>query len=201
VRRAGFCLFFALVAVAGCMRKPVPSADRPPPPPPDLTGATVMVLPVQPGDWVGGGRRRPAPAALEAELAYWLEERAPRVRWTFPPALEKALARSPALDIRLRELAVSSFLRMEVERIGDPLYGDLRRLGALADARYALVPVAANYVEYGDGPGHVEVAAALIDTIGGAVLWFGVVKGESGPADDPAAAATAAAALARALFP
>lgn len=76
------------------MRKPVPSPDRPTPRPPDLSGAAVMVLPVQPGDWVGGGRRTPAPAGLDAELAYWLEERAPRVRWTFPPALEKALARA-----------------------------------------------------------------------------------------------------------
>src|SRR5690606_41262834 len=134
-------------AVGGCGRRPVPAPERPPPRPRDLGGAGVMGLPVQPGGGGGGGRRTPAPAGLDAELAYWLEERAPRVRWTFPPALEKALVRSPALDIRLRELPVSSFLRMQVERIGDPLYGDLRRLGALADARYALVPVAANYVE------------------------------------------------------
>ena len=45
------------------------------------------------------------------------------------------------------------------------------------------------------------LAAALIDTVGGRVLWFGVVAGAPGPPDDPAHAARAAQALARTLFP
>ena len=47
----------------------------------------------------------------------------------------------------------------------------------------------------------VEIAAAIIDTLGGRVLWFGVVGGGTGDQADPALAASAAQALARTLFP
>jgi hypothetical protein len=40
----------------------------------------------------------------------------------------------------------------------------------------------------------------LIDTLGGAVLWFGAVAGDPGRVDDPAVAASAARALARAVL-
>lgn len=196
-RRAGAALgLVALLALAACAtRREAPSADRPPPAPPDLTGQAVLVLPVQP-TW------GEVPAGLDAELEYWLGESGPGVRWVFPPALERALARSPGLGIHLRSLAVSTFLRAEVRRIGDPLFGDLTRLGALVDARYALVPVAGAYVPGpDDGEGRVEVAVALIDTIGGAVLWYGVVGGEPGEPGSVAASASAAQALARTLFP
>lgn len=185
---AGLLLF--LLACGGAHAPP--AAEDPKAPAPDLTGQTVMVLPVQPG----GG----APLAeLDAEIAFWLGERAPRVRWVFPAELDRILARSPALDIRLRELAVGSFGRAAVKRIGDPLYGDLRRLGAIVNARYAILPVAAGTVAAGTGT-RVELAAAVVDTFDGAVLWFGVVGGDVAPAG-PEATAGAARALARALFP
>lgn len=136
---------------------------------------------------------------LDREIGFWLAESAPRVEWVFPPALERALERSPSLGIRLNSLAVSSFHRAEVEIIGDPLFGDLRALGALVDARYALLPVAAEFVMPADsgGLGRVELRVALIDTRGGRVLWYGALAGETGPADSPAVVATAAQALAR----
>jgi hypothetical protein len=153
-----------------------------------------MVLPVQPG---AGG----VPDGLDDEIAYWLGDRGQRVRWVFPPEIERALARSPGLDIRLDALAVASFHRAEVKRIGDPLFGDLRRAGAIVDARYALLPVAAGYVPGTDGDGRVEIAVAIIDTIGGAVLWYGIVAGEPGGEDDRAVVASAARRLAQTLFP
>lgn len=183
----------AIAAAAACMRREPPSAGRPAPAPPDLAGRSVMLLPVQPGSGA-------VPPGLDAELAFWLTERAPGVTWVLPAAIDRALARSPTLGIRPRALAVSSFMRAEVRRIGDPLFGDLRRLGALVQARYALVPVAGAYIPRPEG-GRVEVAAALIDTIGGRVLWFGVVGGEPGDAGSAAVVASAAHALARALFP
>lgn len=163
--------------------------------PPDLTGASVMVLPAQagPGGPVAG---EPVPG-LDREIAFWLAERAPRVKWVFPPEQERALERSPSLDIDIHALAVSSFHRARVENIGDPLFGDLRALGALVDARFALVPVAAAYVPAATGDGRVEMSVALIDTRGGRVLWFGVVAGDPGPQDASSTAATAAAALAQ----
>jgi len=151
-----------------------------------------MVLPVQTGSLAGRGD-----AALDSELAFWLEERGAGIRWAFPPALEAALRRSPGLDIRLDALAVASFRRAEVRNIGDPLFGDLRRLGALVDARYALLPVSAEFVPGPDGTGRAELFAAIIDTLGGRVLWYGVVAGEPGSRDEPAVLATAARTLAR----
>jgi hypothetical protein len=157
-----------------------------------------MLLPAQAGPGQPGVEE-PVPG-LDRELAYWLGERAPRVRWVFPPAIERALARN-ALPIRIRALAVQSFHRAEVQIIGDPLFGDLRSIGALVDARYALVPVAAAYVEEAAVSGRVEISIALIDTIGGRVLWFGVVAGERGPRDSATVVATAAQALARVVVP
>lgn len=184
---------FALAAALACASREPPSADRPPPPPPDLAGLTVMVLPVQPG-------RTGAPAGLDAELGYWLAERAPGVKWVFPDALDRVVARSPGLGITPRTLAVAGFGRMALQRIGDPLYGDLRRLGALVDARIALLPVGGGYVPRADG-GRIEVAAAIIDTVDGDVLWFGVVGGEPGDEGSTAVVASAARALALTLFP
>jgi hypothetical protein len=158
-----------------------------------------MVLPSQAGPGSNALPDTEPVAGLDREIAFWLAEGAPRVEWVFPPALERALARSPSLDIRLHSLAVASFHRAEVEIVGDPLNGDLRALGALVDARYALVPVAAAFVPStdGTGAGRVELRVALIDTRGGRVLWFGAVAGETGQAGNAAVVATAAQALAR----
>jgi len=153
-----------------------------------------MLLPVQGG--------LPDAAAVEAELAYWLLELGAATRWVLPATLEQMVARSPALHVPLGNLAIQSFHRAQVRNIGDPLFGDLRRLGAFADARYALVPVRGGYIPGEAGrEGRVEIAAALIDTVGGAVLWFGVVAGQNGPPGSPATTASAARALARTLFP
>jgi hypothetical protein len=183
----------ALATLAGCATQRPPSPDRPAPRAPALHGLTVMVLPVQ-------GGRIPAAPGLDSELAFWLDDLAPGVKWVFPPALERALTRSSALEVPIHTLAVSSVHYAQVERIGDPLYGDLRRAGAIVGARYALLPVRGGYTS-GEVGGRVEIAAALIDTMGGGVLWFGVVAGERGGPDDPAVAASAARALARTLFP
>lgn len=191
----------ALIALLGCTRAPAPpSPDQPPPPAPVLRGRTVMLLPAQSGPALRGGVMSAAVLAeVDAELAFALQERLPRVHWVLPPAMERALARAPSLNIPIHALAVSGFWTARLTRIGDPLYGDLRRLGALLDARYALVPVSVRLIPGDSGARRMEVATGLIDTVGGAVLWYGVVAGESGPADSPALRASAADALARAL--
>lgn len=193
-------LAVATLAIAGCSgRAEPPTPDDQPPPPPNLSGVDVMVLPAQPapgGSMVGGE----AVAGLDAEIAFWLAELGTQTRWVFPPEIDRALARSPSFTVRPRALAVSSFHVAEVRNIGDPLFGDLRSLNALLNARYALVPVSAAYTTTATGQGHVEIRAALIDTIGGRVLWFGAVAGDAGPASDRSVVASAARALADALF-
>lgn len=190
VRRA--VLGAALLLVAACSSRQPPSADRPAPPAPDLSGFPVMLLPVQAG--------RGVPEGLDDELAFWLTDRGPGVRWVLPEQIDAAIARSPSLGIHPRSLAVSVFQYAEVRNIGDPLFGDLRRLGALVEARYAILPIAAGYVTRAEGV-RVEIAAAIIDTMGGRVLWYGVVGGETGDQAGSALVASAAQALARTLFP
>ncbi len=192
----------ALAACGGKAHAP-PSPDAPPPPP-SLAGATVMLMPLQDAAYarmptLGSGG---AGEQLDAELAYWLAERGAGVRWVPPARLREVLGRSPGLGIDIANLDIAAFRRAQVQRVGDPLFGDLVRLGALVNARFALIPAFAGYRPGADGePGRLELAAIVIDCTDGRVHWFGLVVGEPGPAGAQATAATAAQALARALFP
>lgn len=173
---------------------------------PDLAGTRVMVLPPQ---------RVTLPGDAEAELKFALEGRAPAVDWVMPDELRRAAEASPGYDVLVDDLPVGVFERAEVRRVGDPLYGYLRRLAALVDARVALIPVRVRYrpadpagpeEEEPDpaavpAPGRVEAAAALVSIVNGRVLWFGVAGGEPGARTDPAALASALDALARTLGP
>lgn len=192
-RRALALLVLAVQASCSGRALP-PTPDQPQPLPPDLSGAAVMVLPAQPAPGMPA-TEDPVPG-LDDEIAFWLNEKAPRVSWTFTPELDRALARTPSMEVRIRALAVASFHRGEVRRIGDPLFGQLRGLGALVGSRFALVPVAAGWQRDTTGSGRVEIRAALIDTQGGRVLWSGVVAGDRGPEGSRETVASAAEALA-----
>ncbi len=194
----------ALVLAGACARHAQPpTAASPPPRPFDLTGVTVMILPAQ----APAATPLASATAFDTELDYWLKDRAPRVRW-IPASEVERLAGSPSLRLDLHALDVRAFGRMRVQRIGDPLFGDVHNLGAMFDARLALLPASLAYVSPHDsagaalpGPGHFEVTAALIQTFGGEVVWYAVIPGEAGPIDAPATMASAARALARALTP
>lgn len=187
----------ALLLAGGCARRASPPApDSPTSPPPGLAGRPVLVLPVQPVSGPG----ITAVAGLDADIAYFLPERAPGVRWILPAELERVLRNSPTLRIRLRELDVSAFRRARLQRIGEPLFTDLHNLGLLLNARLALLPYAGGYVAGAAGaPGRVELNVAIIDTSAGDVLWLGAVAGQPGPPTTAAVSATAASALAELL--
>ena len=155
----------------GCARKVEPPVANQSPAPPRL-GGSVLLLPVQ----------SPGQDKLDAELAYWLPESAPQVKWVLPAAIDRTLSRNPGMGIKPRELDVSAFRRAQVKRIGDPLFGDLRRLAAIFDTRLALVPVGAGARTTADGKPTLEVALALIDTSFGDVLWYGIVGAEEAAA-------------------
>ena len=102
----------------------------------------------------------------------------------------------------------------EYGRIGDPLFRDLLQISALTGSQLALIPIQVRYRPAApadpDAPegesqeprvGAVEVVATLIETRGGNVLWFGILEGDPGAADDPAALASAADRLAQVLVP
>jgi hypothetical protein len=199
----------AVVVLAACTKTVAPpSAERPQAGMPDLGGQTVMVLPVQriapavampanadtaatPEILSAGGL-----AELEAELSYWLPEQATRVKWVLPEAVERAVSRSPTLEVRVRDLPVRDFQLARLRTIGDPLYGDLRRVSMVNDARLALLPLGAVWIAEVGGLWRVHLAAALIDTFGGNVLWQGVVAGDAVERHASAGIASAARALA-----
>ena len=199
---------FWLVVLLACSKAAsnVPAVNQPVRMP-DLTGQSVLLLPVQPGAvpsatvTVPGSVRLDGVSRLDAELAYWLMDRASAVRWVLPEAIERTLSRSPAIDIKPRALEVSAFRRTQVKRIGDPLFGDLHRLSSIFDARLALVPVAAEFKLTGAEHGRIEIALALIETGFGQVIWFGVLSGDDGAATDAALAASAAQRVANAIAP
>lgn len=154
-----------------------------------------MVLPAQPGP---GG----VPEGLDEAIAANLEASAPTVDWVLPDELGRALARAPLLEVRPHALPVAQLRRPDLRHVVEPLYGDLRRMGALVDARYAVLPFAAGYIEGAAGePGRIEIAAAILDTVGGRVLWRGIVAGERGAVDDEVVIGTAAQAMVAMIAP
>jgi len=178
------------LAVAACGPKPAPEPGLGPSAP-DLRGNTVMVLPFQqPGA---------VPGDVDAELAFVLRSRGEGVTWILPPRLQEALDRSPGLDTRIHGLSVGAFNAGEVERIGDPLYGDLLRLASLVDADIALLPIRA-WVHPGESDPRVRLSAALIHVRSGQVIWFAIEEGGAWEPDDPRALASAADALGRRLI-
>lgn len=212
-RRAGVCrslLGLALLAAAtapswGCAGAPAPAAGQARGSVPSLLGRSVIVFPVQRNLGVRGD--------ATAEMVFALEGPGEGPDWLLPAELERVLAQSPGLDAPLENLPVDVFLQAQVNRIGDPIYGVLRRIGAVTDADLALLPVAVRpgtpvATEPGaepdapeEGAVPVEYVATLIEVRTGRVLWFGVEAGAAGAADDPGRLASAAEALARRLVP
>jgi hypothetical protein len=185
----------AALVLGGCAaRTPAPSAGASRGAIPSFTGVPVMVAPVQSSVGV-------PTASAEAELVFALKSRGAAVAWVMPAALRTQLQRNPMLDVPVEALPVSVFLHAQVNRVGDPLYGYLRRMAAISGAQLALIPVEVRVRAATEKtPGAIEVMAALIRVSDGRVAWFGVVEGAPGDPASPAALASAADALARILL-
>lgn len=163
---------------------------------PDLRGVRVMLLPVQ------DVRGLPRNAAAESEVVFALTDRSDEVDWATPERLRATAQRTPGLDFGLERLPVGVFLQREVRRIGDPLFGHLRRLGAVENSDLALIPIQVRFRPAVEGrSAAVEIAATLIQARTGRVVWFGIVEGQGSGPDDPAAVARAAQTLAQTLLP
>jgi len=156
---------------------------------PDLRERSVMVLPVQ----LNAG----IPGDIDREIEFVLRERGAGVEWSFPDEIRRALDRNPMVDGSLRGLPVAVFLQAEVDRVGDPLYGQLRRMGALVDSDLALLPVQARMAPVNEaGESGLELSVTLVEIRTGRLYWYGVIGGAPGAAGDFATVASAAEALA-----
>jgi hypothetical protein len=164
---------------------------------------TVMVFPVQFGNVPVAQdsmlRFAIDRAALDSELAYWLPQHAGNVRWILPEQMQRTLARSPTLDIDINNLAINIFQQAQVKRIGDPLFGDVRRLAAVLNARLALIPVAAELIGRTEADARVQIATAIIDALDGTVIWFGIIESEADARGEDAGLAGVAQVMARQL--
>ncbi len=160
---------------------------------PDLRGRRVMVFPVQ--------LRAGVTADVDPEIAFALRTGSADVDWIFWEELEAIVARSPSVDTAVRGLPVSIFLSAQVQTVGDPLFGQLRRLGALTNADIAIIPVAVGTGAQGmDGALVIEIATTIVNIRNGQVLWFGIVAGRPGPEADFGLIASAVEELAETLL-
>jgi hypothetical protein len=95
---------------------------------------------------------------------------------------------------------VGIFVQAEVQRVGDPLYGELRRIAALVNAEAVVLPVQATLeVTPGEDP-KIRLWTALIDVRSGRVPWFAVLEGGAFPQGDPRALASAVEEVSRSLL-
>lgn len=179
-----------LLTAAACGGRGNDGAPAAPPPPPDLAGVRIMLLPA----------RVPAPERLDAELAFWLQDRSPSTDWVLPDELQGAADRTPAWRLRLDALHRPLMdLGSGNRRVRDPLYGALRQLGALVHSDYAVVPLGVS--ESVDTAGvKVSMAVAVVEIRGGRVVWMHSASGERNPARATAVASVAEA-VARSLVP
>ena len=193
LRRAG--ALASLCVVGACMGPaPAPEPGVFNNAPPDLRGARVMVFPAQDVRGVAGD--------VDSEIAFALQDLGGEaVTWIFPPRLQNILDRSPGMG-RIYGLPVGVFSQAEVQRIGDPLYGDVRRLGEIADASVALIPltVASQPPDTLTQGIAVRVTATVIHVRTGRVMWFGMVEGDAREVPDAGTLASAVDALARTLL-
>lgn len=197
----GALVLGTLTLVPGC-------ASAPPGPPeagevrgvlPALSGQRVMLLPIQRNAGIGGD--------IDGELLFALQQRVSAVDWVGPVELQRAVAQSPVMDIPLDRLPIDAFFVSEVDRVGDPVYGVLRRTAALGDSDFALIPLAltstvpsvdlAGEEEFVEG---ISLLSTLLDVRSGRVLWLGSV-GREGPVDSPGTLVGVMEELARSLQP
>ncbi len=176
-----------------------------------LGGQTVLVLPVQyvqpvPGGWLGGASNaQEAARAADSEIAFALRELTGRASWITADRQMDELSRRPGIEVYPYLLSADEARRegAELRHVRDPLYGEIRVLAALFDARYAVWPLEILYERDEEGSGgHLAIRTFVLDARAGNVLWFGLVRddGDQPPAS-PGALASAAQAFAIQVTP
>lgn len=166
-----------------------------------LSGQTVLVLPVQyvqrvPGGWLGGAANaQDAARSADTEIAFALAEVSGRANWVTPEQLMDELSRRPMVEVFPYLLSADEARRQGggLRHVRDPLYGEIRVLAALFDARYALFPMEFFYEQDQEGGGRLAVRTFVLDARAGTVIWYGMVRGDgTQPPASPGALAAVA---------
>ncbi|MBI2408597.1 MAG: hypothetical protein HYV19_09890 [Gemmatimonadetes bacterium] len=126
-------------------------------------------------------------AAFDSLVSVQLEEHGLSGMWTSPAQVQRTAKRNPEYATDPRNLGAFP-VRYGIAKeamISDPLAGNLRRLVALHDTRYALMPVELR-AERAAGSGRFVVRVLLIDARLMKVLFQVEVSGDSAAAYSPA---------------
>lgn len=123
-----------------------------------------------------------------------LKRDAREVTWHDQEAMRRVLRRSPGIASDPTELPTGFLLAKKVEGIPDPLWSSVRALGALTEARMAVIPVAVR-LDGRTGAVNATFAVAIVDIRVGRLAWRGRVTGPDQPTPELALTAAAAAAV------
>lgn len=176
-------------------------------------GVPVVVMPVQSatplidGSWPGDQLSLDKTLeTIDAELAFAFGESRSGDTWAAPPTVVQEAERNPLIGVDPERLAYQGLLSkpQPEEQLYEPLHGQLRRLAALFDARFVVLPLRLGFepltsaqdgfeeAAEGDEAGRAVLLVALIDIRRSAVMWHGHIKGEAAAAHSPALLATLA---------
>lgn len=169
-----------------------------------LAAEQMLVLPVQYltfADSLGWSQNAPPSRAylntVDDEIAFALEQRGLKGRWTMVPDLVRSVARNPGYAPDPHSLAAAA-IRIGAKGAGfelpEPLASQLRSLIALTDARYVLFPVELKLTGSG-GYGHAILHLVVIDARRSQVDWTGDLAGAAVAKFSPAIAADLASRL------
>ena len=143
-------------------------------------------------------RNEQAAARLaDTEIGFALGEESSRAEWILPPAQVEAVERRPMLAVNPYALSADEARRGggKFKWIRDPLYGEIRVLVAVFDARYIVWPIEVFYDKDEEtNSGRVVIRTVFLDGRSGDVLWQGNIFGQDEPLTSPGALPTPAAA-------
>ena len=186
---AGSLLVALAVGGAGCAGRTAPSTTASPAdgsvasttaeparPLASLASQKAILLPVQRVEGEGAGLV--APRRLDDDLAFALGERGLGGRWTTAAEARRMAGNNPSLSLTPETLPLPSARKLGAgSQVLEPLAGQLRALAALADTRYAIVPLALRLepAEAGAeaGAARVVLRLILVDVRGAQILWAG----------------------------
>ncbi|MBX9928246.1 MAG: hypothetical protein K2X99_04960 [Gemmatimonadaceae bacterium] len=187
LRRASL---LALVAVA-LGAAPIGAQTPNPTPLAGFAGQRVAVLPLQllaadTSEWGRGGSPTALKRAFDDSLTALLTERGIGTAWAYAADILRGAKRNPTYAGDPTALG-AQLLRFDTKdgAVGDPFASRLRTQLALADARYALVPVRVLLQPKGRARRAVLVVA-LIDGRRSVILWSGEVTSDETPSLDAA---------------